>query len=439
MGITVNSQAGFPIFGTGLPSRDGFALGSPNEPVHHAASRDPNIAPPGVIPPGEPYAARLHAVETAHNPLLEAARPLLRALADMPEDLALQGIDQLHLLLKHEVRIFQRLCEEANVRRDHMIGARYCLCTALDDAATQTQWGKRETGVRWIATGLATEFHEDRQGGDKIYLLIGRLMTDPREHIDLLELIYRVLSLGFIGRYRHEVDGARKHDAVRKRIYNEIQMHRGAVAIALSPHVQSDAQGKRISIHDFPVWCSFAIACIVLAALFCWFKYQLLQRVGIVEDQIIEIGKMLPRPARLPRLKELLRDEIAAGTVSVDEDTRHSAVTFRGDSMFTPGGVNVNPSMGSLIAKLSNEINKVPGKVVITGYTDNRPIHTGPFASNLELSHERASEVARMLQAAGVQASRLEVVGKGDADPIGDNSTVQGRAQNRRVAIAVTP
>jgi type VI secretion system protein ImpK len=42
-----------------------------------------------------------------------------------------------------------------------------------------------------------------------------------------------------------------------------------------------------------------------------------------------------------------------------------------------------------------------------------------------------------MLQSAGVPASRLEAVGKGDADPIGNNKTIQGRAQNRRVEITV--
>jgi type VI secretion system protein ImpK len=43
----------------------------------------------------------------------------------------------------------------------------------------------------------------------------------------------------------------------------------------------------------------------------------------------------------------------------------------------------------------------------------------------------------QMLQTAGVPAARLEAVGRGDADPIGDNATVQGRAQNRRVEITV--
>jgi type VI secretion system protein ImpK len=430
----VNPQAGFPSFGTGLPPGERRASDGPNSAVQAV-----HISDNQGMPPGEPYAVRLDAVEKAHNPLLEAARPLLRALADMPRDLDLRGIDELHLMLKQEVRIFQRLCEQTNLRRDHMIGARYCICTALDDAATQTQWGRRETGVRWIATGLATEFHEDRHGGDKVYLLISRLLMDSREHLDLLEVIYRVLSLGFMGRYRHEADGVRKHDAVRKHIYSEILTQRGTTVLALSPHAHSDVRGRRLSVHDLPGWISWALAGLILTGLFCWFKYHLLERSSALEKQIVDIGRMTPPPARLPRLKQLLREEIAAGTVSVDEDATHSAVTFRGDAMFTSGGTSVKPSMNPLIVKIANEINKVPGKVVVTGYTDNTPIRTRQFASNLELSQERASQILQLLQNAGVDPSRLQALGKGDADPISDNTSTQGRAQNRRVSITVMP
>ncbi|KVS13682.1 hypothetical protein WK32_31580 [Burkholderia vietnamiensis] len=72
-----------------------------------------------------------------------------------------------------------------------------------------------------------------------------------------------------------------------------------------------------------------------------------------------------------------------------------------------------------------------------SGYTDNVPIRSRQFASNAALSEERATQVMQMLQAAGVPSSRLEAVGKGEANPLGDNRTVQGRAQNRRVEISV--
>lgn len=392
-------------------------------------------------PPPESFAERLAAVSRAKNPLLEASRVLLRAQADMPEKFASKNaIASLRTLFKQEVRVFERLCEQANIRRDHMIGARYCLCTALDETVTQTAWGKAgSSGIAWIKEGLATTFHGDLDGGDKVYLLIGRLLEDPHEHRDLLEVIYRTLSLGFEGRYRGGGDGTRKHDAIRQRLYNVITSQREPVPLALSPHWQSSAKGKRLSFYDFPVWITATVLSVVLLGLFGWFRYELFNRSEDVRKQIVDIARMTPPPAPPLQLhlKQLLRDEIATGTVSVDEDARRSAVTFRGDAMFRPGGASVQASMNPLISKIAAEIAKVPGKVTVLGYTDNVPIRSRHFVSNQALSEERATQVMQMLQAAGVQASRLEAVGKGDADPVGDNRTAQGRAQNRRVEIDV--
>jgi len=383
---------------------------------------------------------RLTAVLEAENPLLEAAHPLLRALADMPEHLEADAIPVFRSMIEQEVRVFQKLCEQANVRRDHMLGARYCLCTALDEAAMQTAWAKEGTGSlgAWITDGLATTFHEDRQGGDKVYLLIGRLMSEPQEHLDLLEVIYRILCLGFEGRYRLEPDGRRKHEHVRQRLHAEITAQRRAVAPSLSPNGLVRAVKRRFAVWDLPVWLTCAVLAFAAFVLFSWFRYQLSTHDSLVRQQISDIGHLTPPPIRAElHLKDLLRNEIAAGTVSVDEDGHRSVVTFHGDEMFPAGKETVLPAMAPLLTRIAAEIDKVPGKVTVTGYTDNRPVRSRQFASNQALSEERATQVMQMLQSAGVAAKRFEVQGKGEADPIADNSTPQGRAKNRRVAIAV--
>jgi type VI secretion system protein ImpK len=384
--------------------------------------------------------ARLAAVGRAKNPLLEAARPLLRALCDMPEYLEDGAIAVLRSMLEQEVRTFQKLCEQANIRRDHVLGARYCLCTALDESAMQTLWGKAGKGSlgKWTTDGLTTTFHEDRDGGDKVYYLIGRLMTEPKEHLDLLEVIYRILGLGFEGRFRVEADGRRKHDAVRQRIYTEITTQRGPVPVALSPHWEGDNGRRGGSFYEFPVWITAAVLSLILLGFYGYSKYELMTRGAVVEKQIADIGRMTPPPAP-PRLhlQELLKNEISSGKVSVDEDERHSAVTFHGDDMFIAGKSTVNASMQPLIAKIAAEIIKVSGKVAVIGHTDSTPIRGRTFASNQALSEERATQVMQILQESGVPASRLEAIGKGDTVPVATDKTVQGRAQNRRVEINV--
>ncbi|NKF20953.1 OmpA family protein [Solimonas marina] len=72
--------------------------------------------------------------------------------------------------------------------------------------------------------------------------------------------------------------------------------------------------------------------------------------------------------------------------------------------------------------------------VEIDGYTDSK----GSDAYNLKLSDARSKSVMDYLAAHGVDASRMTTKGYGEADPIGDNSTDEGREQNRRVQLKVT-
>jgi outer membrane protein OmpA-like peptidoglycan-associated protein len=69
--------------------------------------------------------------------------------------------------------------------------------------------------------------------------------------------------------------------------------------------------------------------------------------------------------------------------------------------------------------------------VDLEGYTDP----TGPRSYNLELSHRRVEAVRRFLVGKGVDLPRIQVIGLGPANPIGDNKTTEGRRQNRRVAL----
>lgn len=73
-------------------------------------------------------------------------------------------------------------------------------------------------------------------------------------------------------------------------------------------------------------------------------------------------------------------------------------------------------------------------EVVIKGYTDDR----GSEKYNLQLSQKRADAVGVLLSQKGIEASRVTTKGFGEASPIADNSTEQGRAQNRRVEAVVS-
>lgn len=386
---------------------------------------------------------RLTAVAAAQNPLLEAAQPLLRALADMPAALESDGVALFHQLLEREVAAFQSICTTAQVRHEHVVAASYALCTALDEAANSTPWGGGQGGEAgiWAGQQLAAKFHGDTKGGDKFFLLVGRLAASPQEHVDLLEVLYQILGLGFEGRFSTAANGRRQLETVRHRLFSLLGNARGDVPSDLSPHWKGVGAGKFRLLRSVPVWVTGSVLTLILFGLFAWYKYQLLQSSADLQQRIAAIGRLRPPPAppvKPLRLKELLASEIERETVSVDEDERRSIVTFKGDEMFVPGQARLSARILPVLAKVADEINQVSGTVQITGHSDNQPIRTREFPDNQVLSEKRAQAVAEVLTGKGVVPSRIQTEGRGATVPIADSTTAAGRARNRRVDIMVT-
>ena len=73
--------------------------------------------------------------------------------------------------------------------------------------------------------------------------------------------------------------------------------------------------------------------------------------------------------------------------------------------------------------------------VVVEGHTDNR----GGEAANEQLSLKRAEEVRAHLVSQGIPPAKITAVGRGEAVPVADNNSAEGRANNRRVELVVTP
>ncbi len=109
-------------------------------------------------------------------------------------------------------------------------------------------------------------------------------------------------------------------------------------------------------------------------------------------------------------------------------------VTFDSAILFVTNSSDLTPEAQASLQNLATSLQQYPNtRVLVVGHTDN----TGQVAYNQTLSEKRASSAANVLAQSGVDASRLEVTGYGITKPVADNSTVEGRSQNRRVEIAI--
>lgn len=176
-----------------------------------------------------PQPDRLVAIQGARVPLLEAARPLLQALAHVPRQMEETRANTLHNDLERQIASFQSVCVDALIRREYITGASYMLCTALDEAASWSAWSMDATSGAntWAGRLLAVRFHGDGRGGENVFKVMANLLKNPAEHIDLLELLLIVIALGFEGMYRKATNGKRALDEIRHVLSSTVRSCRG--------------------------------------------------------------------------------------------------------------------------------------------------------------------------------------------------------------------
>ena len=110
------------------------------------------------------------------------------------------------------------------------------------------------------------------------------------------------------------------------------------------------------------------------------------------------------------------------------------AVTFESGVLFPYNSADVLPAGRENLRQLATSLRNYPGTtVLIVGHTDS----SGSDEYNMGLSYRRAESARSFLAQQGIDASRVRVEGRGESEPVADNSTEAGRQQNRRVEIAI--
>jgi chemotaxis protein MotB len=105
--------------------------------------------------------------------------------------------------------------------------------------------------------------------------------------------------------------------------------------------------------------------------------------------------------------------------------------------LFDTGQATLRPKGERVLDALAPALKGLPNDLVIEGHTDSQPISDSQFASNWELSTERATTVLRHLLVRGVEASNVAAAGYADQRPLLGGESVASLARNRRVAIVI--
>jgi chemotaxis protein MotB len=140
------------------------------------------------------------------------------------------------------------------------------------------------------------------------------------------------------------------------------------------------------------------------------------------------------------RIDALVEEAGIADKVQTTVSLRGLRIKLLTDNLFfDSGSAVVNAAALPTLASIGRVIaGEGTHPVAVEGHTDNRPIRTAQYPSNWQLSGARAAAVVQRLAAAGVAGKRMSLGGYAAKHPVARNTTVAGRAQNRRVEVVLT-
>ncbi|MBL9063813.1 type IVB secretion system protein IcmH/DotU [Tabrizicola sp.] len=419
-------------------------------------------SPPPDYPPQGGRGPKARLTRAHANPLIVAFATLLELAPELERATPPANAEALRLRLQENLIDARDSAIGMGVPMTRANQAAWFVAALIDDIALNTPWGGHSSWPRQpLVTGLSGEV----DAGTKFFDRLEELLRYPNRDPEMLELGFQCLNLGFRG--KHRVQGRTGDQALlalRSSIARAIR-NPEAEAAELSPHWQGVNAPDEKPRFAVPIWTIGLAAVAVITAIYVGLGIQLSNKA----TQLYALARLIPPPERAeifrpvrsnaeppaPEIKiepvvlELVPACIAmapadtASALTGKDDVGLAFFTLRGSNpeVFRSAKADINDVYGPLVTALAECIKdniEVIGKVTVIGHTDSVPVQaSNPFASNQGLSEARAKTIADLLTDAGVPAELIVAEGRGDSEPVGDNKTKTGKAENRRVEIKI--
>jgi type VI secretion system protein ImpK len=408
----------------------------------YAASQPSAQAPP-------PRAGGIATVAgtAGRGPLVQCTFALLTMVPLLRARTPPAPVEQLRGQIESELRAFSERTQGRGIDQRLVALGHYALCALIDDVVLNTPWGAHGT---WQASSLAGALHGDAAAGEHLFDYLDQAKEQPQRNRPALELIAACLALGFEGQYRIRPQGQFALQQIRNDLLGLLQRLDPPDDGALSPHWRGVTAAHMPISRRVPFWvyASAGLAGLVLIYSACLLRLgEGGQRLGDIVAAMPPAGTVapvqpaaaavpvpVPRPLALaPKLRACLPEAARNQPDVVTESLQGLRIRLPNAGLFTSGSAELQATIRPTLLCLAKLLTAAEGKVLVVGHTDNLPIHTTRFPSNWDLSKARADAVAAVIRT--VHDAPIDVVGRGDSEPITSNATEDGRARNRRVEI----
>ncbi len=240
----------------------------------------------------------LHHAKAGLNPISDAAAQLFSISGRLRQLKTNRHLSKLHQELMQEIQAFQNAAKTQGYSSEHILVSRYALCATLDDIIKNTDWGSQG---QWNQYSLLTAFHPDTVNPDRFFVILERIIKEPALYIDILELMYICLSLGFEGPYRSAASMPEhaqtdhynnlQFERIIQGLYQQIRAYRGDFPKNLSPYflrpLPSPRKHNKTSSLGWTLLFTSCFALIVMSGL----GYSLGTMITQINQDLKQIGK----------------------------------------------------------------------------------------------------------------------------------------------------
>ncbi len=153
-------------------------------------------------------------------------------------------------------------------------------------------------------------------------------------------------------------------------------------------------------------------------------------------------AKAEEQKATYAKLVKELSGELDTRKLTIQQMKDGINVNLTEDILFPSGSATLRDSGREVLNKVAEQLQQVSYQIIVSGFTDNVPIKgslAARFPSNWDLAAARATNVVRLLEQQKVPAVKLVAASYGENQPVADNTTEEGRKQNRRIEIRLRP
>jgi type VI secretion system protein ImpK len=253
------------------------------------------VRPQLLLPPGEInlsthlfskdrgyYRSKVFNTTIGINALIAAASPLFSLACFLSENTQQVDPYTLYQDLQHEIKAFENHAKQQHYRSETILVTRYLLCAFLDEIIQYSPWGKT---IDWSAYSLLVFFHQEHSGEERFFAILDRLSHDPELHVDLLELIYLCLALGFYGKYRHDPENKQHIEKITLRLFECIRHER--IDLKKEIHISPQEEIRPVPAKfQFPLWLVASFTLALLLTTYSGFSYMLSNNAQTLYQQI---------------------------------------------------------------------------------------------------------------------------------------------------------